>query len=108
MSATAPATPVKIKREKDWDEKVGGVRRQLRGLERAATDEDPFTVADMLNIAAEAEAAAVRMVADLRYRGYRWEDIAFSLNVTALTAIKRYSAQSKIINAARAAAEESE
>jgi hypothetical protein len=103
------ATVAKPKREKTSEEMVEGVVRQIAGLERRAAGEDPWMVADMLGLAEELKAAAVRVIAAYRYPdaagapAYRWADIAFSLGITPETAIKRYKKEVDKINFSRAA-----
>jgi hypothetical protein len=80
-----------VKRVKDTEEVVSGARRLLRGLESRANDEDPWVLAEMIAIRNELDAATVRVVKRLREVGYTWPAIAFSLNVTPETAIKRYA-----------------
>lgn len=81
------------KRTKDTEEVVSGVARQIRSLEARAADEDPWTVAEMLRLRDDLDAAAVRTVGRLRDTGYTWNDIGLSLGITAMTAWKRYAAK---------------
>jgi hypothetical protein len=80
-----------VKRVKDTEEVVSGARRLMRGLEARARDEDPWVLGEMIAIRNELDEATVRVVKRLREVGYSWPDIAFSLNITADTAIKRYA-----------------
>jgi hypothetical protein len=79
------------RRNKDTEEVVRGVRRQIRSLEKRAADEDPWVVDDMLKLRDELDAAAVRTVGVLRDKGYTWKDIGFSLGIGAITCHKRYA-----------------
>lgn len=103
MTSTATAKAPRAREPKTPEEKFAGVHRQIRALEEVAAGEDPWAVAELLEIAAEAEAAAVRVVARLRETDpatgkpkYTWDAIAASLpngkggHITALTALKRY------------------
>lgn len=94
------ATVTKTRKVKDTEEVVGGVKRQIRSLERRAAEEDPWVIQEMLDLAAELEAAALRTVARLRAvdpstgkPAYTWDAIGFSLGITAITAHKRYAAK---------------
>lgn len=83
------------KPRKDVEETVAGIRRQVRALEPRAADEDPWVVAEMLDIAAELEAAAARTVARLRAAGYTWTDIGFALGISRSGAYNRFAAKIK-------------
>lgn len=80
-----------VKRAKETEECVSGIRRQIRAFEKRAADEDPWTVEEMINLRAELAAVEVRTVARLRHVGYTWNDIGLSIGVSAITAHKRYS-----------------
>lgn len=82
-----------VKRMKETEEVVSGIRRQIRSLERRAAEEDPWTVDEMLRLRDELDAAAVRTVGRLRQTGYTWQDIGFAIGVSALTAHKRYASK---------------
>jgi len=92
------ATTRKI-RVRPEDETVKAVGRLIPALERQGRNEDPWMAADMLALAAQMEAAAVRVIADLRARGYTWNDIGLSLGITGTTAVKRYAKKVAEINA---------
>jgi hypothetical protein len=100
MTTTATQKP---KRVKTPEETVDGVRRQVRSLERRAVDEDPWMMDEMFKMAQEMEAAAVRVMATLRAKGYSWNDIAASMEgrPSAQTLIKRYAKRVAEINAAQ-------
>ena len=99
MSTVAAVEPKgKVRRFKDTDELVGGVRRQIRGLKFRAFDEDPWVVDDMLKLRAELDAAILEVIASYRAPGedgetpkYRWDDIGFALGITGAAACKRYA-----------------
>lgn len=95
------ATAKGARREKSPEEVIGGIRRQIRGAEARAQDEDPWMIADMLGLAAELQEAAVRVVAHHRANGMTWDAIGFSLGITGTTACKRYAARVAEINAER-------
>jgi hypothetical protein len=83
-----------------------GIARQTRSLEARAAGEDPWVMAEMFELAAEMERAAVRVMAALRAKDYKWNDIALSMSadkpasqrVTGQTLIKRYAARVAEIN----------
>lgn len=85
MSSSRP------KRVKDTDEMVAGVHRQIKALTNRGADEDPWAAQELLNIAAAAEAAAVKLIARYREVGYSWTDIGFSLGMTGAAACKKYA-----------------
>ena len=86
------------KRIKTPEEVVGGMRRMIKAVEIRATTEDPWMAKEMLDMAKELEEATVRVVASLRARGYRWEDIAFQFEISATTAVKRWAKRVDEIN----------
>lgn len=97
---------VKARREKTPEELVDGVRRQITALERRAVGEDPWMAAEMLTLADELKAAAVRVIAAYRKPdpetgkpAYRWADIGFSIGASEEACIKRYKKQADAINA---------
>jgi hypothetical protein len=98
-TTTAPATEKRKRPPKTVEETVSGVRRQIRGMEARASGEDPWVVGEMFKMAQEMEAAAVRVVAELRAPGpdgrpkYRWEDIGYNMQprVSGTTACKRWA-----------------
>jgi len=94
MTATAADAAPRVKRPyrpKTTDEMVAGVRRQIRGLEARAMDEEPSHMPPaMLELAAEMEDAAVRVVARMRMIGYRWDDIAAPLGLSKQACFNRY------------------
>jgi len=97
-SATTKRTRVRPE-----DETVKAIGRLIPALERQGRKEDPWMAADMLRLAAEMETAAVRVIADLRARDYKWDDIGFALGISGTTAVKRYARKVAEINAAPAA-----
>jgi hypothetical protein len=76
---------------RDTEELVSGIRRQVRALETRAAEEDPWAMAEMMNLARELEDAALRTARRLRDAGYTWTDIGFALGVSGTTACKRYA-----------------
>jgi hypothetical protein len=84
---------VKGKRTRTYEAEdfVAVIGRHIGSLEELAAEEDPWTVAEMLRLAGELEAAAVRTVKRLRDTGYTWETIGTSLGISAGTAQVRYS-----------------
>lgn len=70
---------------------VGGIRRQVRALERQATVEDPWVAAELLKLADELTDAGHGAVKRLRLRGVRWEAIGYSLGISADAANKRHA-----------------
>lgn len=85
------ATTAKPKRVKDTDEVVSGVRRQIRALENRAAGEDPWIVADMIELQAELERATLRTVKRMREAGVTWQTIGFSLNLNAIQCHKKFA-----------------
>lgn len=84
-------------------EMIKAVSRQTRSLENRSAGEDPWVMASMFDLAAEMETAAVRAMAELRARGYTWNDIAVSMSengprVSGQTLIKRYAKRVTEIN----------
>lgn len=97
---------------KTIEQTVTGVKQQLASLERKASEEDPWVMAAMMEMAQQLEEASVRVMARYRMQGLTWNDIAVSINghmsetnpeyvpVSGQTLIKRYAARVKAATAA--------
>jgi hypothetical protein len=81
---------ITTRRIKDTEELISGIRRQIRALEPRAAAEDPWAAAEMLRLATELQAAATRVIRQLRDTGYTWPDIGFAIGISDVTACKRY------------------
>lgn len=96
MSETTTA-----KRVRDTEQDmIPGIRRQVKALETRGHDEDPWVAVELMKIAAEAEAAAVRLIAHYRAEGYRWADIATSFGMTPQACCKKYEPKIRALAAA--------
>jgi DNA invertase Pin-like site-specific DNA recombinase len=89
------------KRIKTPEEKIDGLRRQIKSVGIAAEDEDPWMVADLYAMRELIEERTIATVAALRAKGYTWDAIAFNFEITSSTIIKRWGKQVAAINAAK-------
>lgn len=84
---TAPRAP----RERETDEVIQSIRRQVRSLEGKVAEEDPWALAEVVALRDELDAIATRTVNRLRAAGYTWNDIGLNLRISGKTAQMRYS-----------------
>ncbi len=75
----------------DTEKLIGGIRRSLRALERHAAEDDPWVLAEMVQLQVELHRVERRTVATFRDRGYTWQDIGGALGISVKTAHKRYA-----------------
>jgi hypothetical protein len=78
------------RQRKETEELIAGIRRQVIGLEQRAAEDDPWVMAEMVNLSDELRFASVRVVAALRRAGYTWSAIGFELGLTRQAAFERY------------------